>query len=365
MPFSVQGGTDADVLFADAVAKGLGGFDNALAYEAVRKDATTPATEKIFSSHGRFAPYFTLGYVPALTAGGKTADGRENEYAHAVSGTLEYAYNDYAVSAVAKAVGEQADALRFQQRSEENAFRLFDPDTKFFWGKDAAGQWLPGFDPEAKPYAGWLPIFYEGSAWQYRFSVPQDIQGLMDRLGGPEKFSAILDEYFDGGHHDQGNEPGFLTPWLYTYAGRPGETVDRVRHILQKDFQARPGRLPWGRRCGGDVFLVRLRGDGVLSQRRSGCLPSRQPVFPQVRLRLADGKTFTIKANRLSEQNRYVQSARLNGRLWDKAWFRHGDIIGGATLTLEMGPRPSPWGTQIPPPSLSAPEDKTSRRGRQ
>lgn len=362
--FSIQGGTDADILFADAVAKGLGGFDKALAYEAVKKDATAPATEKVFSSHGRFAPYFALGYVPAVAAGGKTAEGRENEYAHAVSGTLEYAYNDFAVAAMAKAVREQADAARFRRRSEENAFRLFNPDTKFFWGKDAAGLWLSGFDPEAKPYAGWLPIFYEGSAWQYRFSVPQDIQGLMNRLGGPEKFSIALNEYFDRGHHDQGNEPGFLTPWLYTYAGRPDKTVDRVRAILQKDYKLAPDGYPGDEDVGAMSSWYVLGAMGFYPNAGQDVYLLGSPIFQKVRLQLADGRNFTIQAHGLSEQNRYVQSATLNGRPWNKAWFRHGDIIRGATLALEMGPRPSPWGTQTPPPSLSAPENKTSLRER-
>lgn len=362
--FSIQGGTDADVLFADAVVKELSGFDRALAYEAVKKDATIPATEKIFSSHGRFAPYFALGYVPALAAKGKTADGHENEYAHAVSGTLEYAYNDFAVSAVAEAVGEQAEAVRFRRRSEENAFRLFNPETKFFWGKDAAGLWLPGFDPEAKPYAGWLPIFYEGSAWQYRFSVPQDIQGLMNRLGGPERFCSILDEYFDGGHHNQGNEPGFLTPWLYTYAGRPDKTVDRVRHILQKDYNLAADGYPGDEDVGAMSSWYVFGAMGFYPNAGQDVYLLGSPIFLKVRLHLAGGKSFTIQAHGLSEQNCYVQSATLNGKPWNKAWFRHGDMIGGAALVLEMGPKPSPWGTRTPPPSLSAPENRTIRRER-
>ena len=289
-----------------------------------------------------------------MNAGGKTADGRENEYAHAVSGTLEYAYNDFAVAAVADAVGQKAEAARFRKRSE-NVWTLFNPDTKFFWGKDKAGNWLPDFDPQPKSTGGWLPIFYEGTAWQYRFSTPHDIQGLVNRLGGANAFVAVLDEYFDNKHHNAGNEPGFLTPWLYDYAGRPDKTADRVRAILAKDYKLTPngyagdedvgamsswyvfGALGFYPNAGQDVYLI------------------GSPLFSRTRVQLAGHRTLMIEAKGVSDTNRYIQSATLNNKPWNKAWFRHSDIIGGAKLVLTMGPKPSAWGTKNPPPSLSAP----------
>ncbi len=352
--FSLQGGTNADVVFADAIAKGLGGFDRALAYQAVRKNATTPAPSNIYSPYGRFAPYFTRGYVPALSASGKTADGKPNEYAHAVSGTLEYAYNDFAVAQIADAVGEKSDAARFRKRSHD-VFQLFNPQTRFFWGKDAQGAWLPGFDPEARASLGWFPIFYEGDAWQYRFSVPHDIQGLINRHGGPEAFCAILDQYFDEKRHWQGNEPGFLTPWLYDYAGRPDRTAERVRAILQQDYKMAPSGYAGDEDVGAMSSWYVFGAMGFYPNAGQDIYLLGSPLFSQTRLRLAGGKTLTITARGLSSQNRYIQSAKLNNKAWNKAWFRHRDIAGGADLVLEMGPAPTRWGTKNPPPSLSAP----------
>ena len=363
--FSLQGGTNADVLFADAVAKGLTGFDRNLAYEAVKKDAEVPAAGKTFTSHGRFAPYFTLGYVPALSAKGKTPAGVTNEYTHAVSGTLEYAYNDFAVAAVADAVGHKTDAAKYRRRSLA-VFQLFDPKTGFFWGKDAAGQWLGDFDPNETGFA-WSSIWYEGTAWHYRFSVPQDVQGLENRLGGAARLVTALDAYFDGGHHNAGNEPGFLTPWLYDFAGRPDKTVDRVRNILAKNFKLSPSGYPGDEDVGAMSSWYVFGAMGFFPNAGQDVYLLGSPMFSTVRLALAGGKTFTIKAAGLTEQNRYVQSATLNGVPWDKAWFRHGDVIRGATLALIMGPKPSSWGTHNPPPSLSAPASgvATAQGGRQ
>ena len=355
--FSLQGGTNADILFADAVAKNLGGFDRRLAYEAVKKDATVPATSKVYSPHGRFAPYFTLGYVPAIAVQGKTADGHENEYGHAVSGTLEYAYNDFAVATVADSVGEKADAARFRQRSLQ-VFRLFNRETGFFWGKDASGAWLPGFDLNQPATFGWLPIFYEGNAWHYRFTVPHDIQGLINRLGGKDGFLRALDSYFDGGHHWQGNEPGFLTPWLYDYAGRPDKTVDRVRTILAKDYKLAPNGYAGDEDVGAMSSWYVFGAMGFYPNAGQDVYLLGSPLFSMVRIPLGRGKAFTLYAKDLTGQNRYIQSATRNGKPWNQAWFRHEDITGGGTFVFQMGPTPSRWGTQNPPPSLSAPESQ-------
>ncbi|BCM88952.1 hypothetical protein IAD21_00794 [Abditibacteriota bacterium] len=342
--FSIQGGTNADALFADAIAKGLGGFDRELAYSALKKNATVPSPSKQFPNRGRLAPYFTLGYVPATPINVAT------EYSNPTSATLEYAYNDFCVAKVAQALGHEEDARQYFARSER-VFDLFYPDTKFFWAKDAAGQWLPDFDPKLRQ-GSWKGPFYEGSPWNYRFSTPHDVQGLINRIGGPAAFVAALDENFDGGHDYHGNEPVFLTPWLYDYAGRPDKVVDRVRAILQKDHHLAPKGYAGDEDTGAMSSWYVFGAMGFYPNAGQDVYLLGSPIFSQVRLQLDGGKTFTITANNLSENNRYVQSAKLNGKSWNQAWFRHRDIIGGAELVLQMGPQPSQWGTQTPPPSL-------------
>lgn len=350
--YSLQGGTNADVVIADAVVKNLGGFDLALAYEAVKKNATVPAAGKLYVTAGRRAPYFDLGYVPARFPFDEKGAPEKNEYASAVSSTLEYAYDDFAVAAVAEAAGQGEDAERFRRRSL-TAFALFDPGTKFFWGKTAAGEWLPGFAPDHRslgPYS----TYYEGTPWHYRFSVPHDIQGLIDRLGGDEAFVAVLDEYFDGGHDTHDNEPTFLTPWLYDYAGRPDKTVDRVRATLARDYHPAPRGYPGDEDNGAMSSWYIFGSMGFYPNAGQDVYLLASPIFEKVVLQLGDsGKTLTIIARGLTDANRYVQSATLNGRPWDQAWFRHGDIIDGAELVLTMGAEPSAWGAHHPPPSLS------------
>lgn len=352
IPF--QGGTHADNVIADAVVKNLGGFDRDLAYAAIRKNATEvdPAAGKTFVKVGRLAPYFTLGYVPSLVNYGKTPEGLENPYSAAVSRTLEYAYNDYSVSQVAAALGKTDDAALFRQRSL-GAYVLFHPEKKFFWGKTESGAWIPDMDPTVTKL-GWKTIFMEGNAWQYRFSMPHDVQGLINRLGGNQAFIATLDEYFDRNLHWQGNEPCFLTPWLHVYAGRPDKNVDRVRAIAAKEFKLAPSGYPGDEDVGAMSAWYLFAAMGFYPNAGQDIYLLSSPLFTKVTMKLGNGgKTFVISAPNLSPEKKYVQSATLNGQPWDRAWFRHGDIVAGAELILQMGTTPSAWGTTTPPPSLT------------
>lgn len=356
IPF--QGGTHADNVIADALAKNLGGFDQELAYAAVRRNATVanPGADKIHPDAGRLAPYFTLGYVPSVVYTGKDAEGRGNEYSSGVSRTLEYACNDFSMSQVAKALGHQEDAEKYRKRSV-GAYVLFNPETKFFWGKSATGKWMPDHDPASK-VLGWSSAFYEGNAWQYRFSMPHDMQGLINRYGGNDAFLAALEEYFDRGLHWQGNEPCFLTPWLHVYAGRPDKNVDRVREIMARDFKLTPDGYPGDEDVGAMSAWYIFAAMGFYPNAGQDVYLLASPVFTKVTMKLDDsGKTFVISAPGVSAENRYIQSATLNGKPWDKAWIRHGNIINGAELVLKMGLKPSDWGTQIPPPSITSAPD--------
>ena len=188
-------------------------------------------------------------------------------------------------------------------------------------------------------------------------------QTAINRLGGTEAFRRALDSYFDGGHHWQGNEPGFLTPWLYDYAGRPDKTVDRVRTILAKDYKLAPNGYAGDEDVGAMSSWYVFGAMGFYPNAGQDVYLLGSPLFSTVKVPLGRGKAFTINAKNLTEQNRYIQSATLNWKSWNRAWFRHGDIIGGATFVFRMGPTPSRWGTQDPPPSLSAPKSQPVMSG--
>ncbi len=338
----LQGGTNMDVVIADALVKRLGGFDAALAYQAIRKDATTPyPAGGGWTLYGRHEPYFSLGYLPAASA-------TEIKYRSPVSTTLEYTYNDFCVAQAAQVLGKTGDAQKFLAQSD-NVWKLFQPDTKFFWAKNDRGEWLGGFDPNR--YAGGDGFFHEGTAWGYRFYAPHDMAGLIERHGGASPFVAALDAYFDGGKHNAGNEPNFLTPWLYHYAGRPDKSADRVRAQLSKDYQLAPAAYSGDDDSGAMSAWYVFGAMGFYPVAGQDVYLLGSPLFSSTRLTLENGRTVTITARGLSQKNRYVQSATRNGRPWDQAWFRHSDIAHGADFTLQMGPSPSRWGTRALPPS--------------
>jgi predicted alpha-1,2-mannosidase len=249
-----------------------------------------------------------------------------------------------------------------------NGWTLWNPETKFFWGKDAKGnfvngyfgrddKWIEGFDPSYRPHT-WHPPFYEGSVWGYAFYMQHDIKGLIERHGGNEEFMAFLDLYFDDptaknklrGNHDSGNEPSFLNPWLYTFVGRPDKNVDRIRHIFSTDFKATRDGLPGNDDGGAMSTQYVFAAMGFFPVAGQDYYLMASPFFSKVTMQLGDGKMFVISAMNLSQENIYIQSATLNGKSWNKGWFQHKDIINGAELILEMGSKPSDWGTKASPP---------------
>lgn len=291
-------------MIADVFVKGLGGFDRDKAYAAIRKNGSIagPAMEPGPASwenikQGRFADYFALGYLPIDTPLGG------NTNSSATSRTLEYAVSDFGIASVAEILAKSEDAKHFKQRSL-NGRKLWNPDTQFFRAKDRTGEWVDGFKPTLNPHSYQGPL-YEGTPWKYRFAMRHDVGGMIRRLGGNQSFLNILDQYFDGGFHAQDNQPTLLTPWLHTYAGPPDKNVDRVRAAMEKNHRAERKGLPG--------------------------------------------------------TNKYVQSAALNGKVWNKAWLRHRDIVNGADLVLKMGDKPSDLGTNEAPPSLTSATQKMQR----
>lgn len=336
----IQGGTNVDVVFADAVVKGLGGFDVQKAFEAVRKHAEVVSDNP--GIYGRFLEdYLELGYVTSASTTG------------ASSRTLEYAYNDFCIGQIAKHLGEEELQQTYFDRSQ-GVFTLFHDSVGHFWAKDREGKWQPGVTSENLRRDHWNdPYFYEATPLAYSSYVPHDMQGLINRHGSPEAYVSYLDRLFDGGRFDLGNEPLFLLPYQYIYAGRHDKTAEHVQHLLRHQFQSATDGLP-GQDDSGAIsswFVFSTMGFFPVAGQDVYLIGS--PLFPSTRIYLEGGKVFEVEATNLSHENIYVQSARLNGKTLDKAWFRHADLARGGRLELVMGPHPSGWGIGVPPPSLS------------
>jgi predicted alpha-1,2-mannosidase len=331
---STQGGSNGDVVIADAVVKGLGGFDTAKAYEAIRKDGDVESDDPM--AHGRvLKEYVRLGYVPL----NETRSG---------SRTMEYAYNDFAIAEVARVLGHEDDARRFHERAL-GWRKLWNPALKCIHPRYADGSWLENYDcaynyPD-NTAAWWDHPFYEGSGWQYSTYVPGDTAHLIRLTGGAAGFTAWLDSFFDGGHYDQGNEPDILAPYLYIRAGRPDRTAERVRAILDRRYRPARDGLPGNDDAGTMSAWYVWSAIGLYPLAGQTTYFIGSPIFDSAAIRLEGGKTFTVVARGTSAANLYVQSATLNGKPWPRATLDHHDIARGGTLVLDMGPTPSAWAT--------------------
>ncbi len=329
-----QGGSNGDVLIADAVTKGLGGFDVNLAYVALKKDGEVESDQPFVQ--GRvLEDYLKLGYVSLSQA-------------RSASRTLEYAYDDFAISEVARALGKDDDARRYLARSG-GWKKLWDADLGCIRPRYADGKALENFTcaylyPDmSMPW--WEAPFYEGNSLQYSTYVPQDTPGLIAATGGRQRFVAWLDRLFDSGNYNQGNEPDLLAPYMYIDAGRPDRTAERVRRIMAHEYSTTRTGLPGNDDAGtmsswyvwSSIGLYPLAGQPVYY--------IGSPVFTRTVIHLENGKAFTVSAPNTSPANLYVTGARLNGRPLDQAVLSHAQLMSGGVLELDMGPVPGKWAT--------------------
>jgi len=338
----IQGGTSADVVIADAVIKGLTGFDYNLAYEAMLKNANGISENPRIN--GRYiTDYNKLGYVTSTTADG------------ASSRSLEYYYNDYCIAQVAGVLGKEKDKKLFLSNSM-NYTKLFYPEYKYFWAKDAKGNWMPNFSVTSSRPDSWNdPYFYEGGSMTYSAYVPQDMQGLINLHGGNQYFINYLDTVF-ASHFDLGNEPLFLLPYQYIYAARPDKTAYRVNQILKTQYLPALAGLPGQDDSGAMSAWFVFSAMGIFPVAGQDVYLIGTPAFDKVEMKVGGDRIFIIKAINRTLKSIYIQKATLNGVALNQAWFKHSDIIKGGTLELEMGENPSGWGTSVLPPSLSKPK---------
>lgn len=339
-----QGGSNGDVLIADAMVKGLSGIDYETAYQALLKDGDVESPRPL--NEGReLGNYLRLGYLSLSQS-------------RSASRTLEYAYNDFCIAEVAQRLGRAEDARRFLKRSA-NWANLWDPQTRCIRPRYANGAWLENFDREHEyPDAStqwWDVPYYEGRPVQYSTYVPHDVEGLMRRLGGEAAFTAWLDELFDKQLYTQGNEPDLLAPWLYIHAGRPDRTAERVRAILASEYREGRNGLPGNDDAGTMSSWYVWAAMGLYPNAGQPWYYLGSPLFTKASLDLGAGRTFVVEAPGTSAVNRYVQSAELNGRPLARAWIHHTEVSAGGRLVLHMGPKPSAWGQSEHPPVFTLP----------
>ncbi len=341
-----QGGSNGDVLVADAIVKGLEGIDYETAYEALVKNAEEEPEYPLFEGRGGVSEYDELGYVSLK---------------HERSGTrtVEYAYNDFCISLVAEALGLPEDQEKYLERSK-NWENLWDDETRSIRPRYADGSSLEDFDPTHNypddEYGVFDAPFYEGNGYQYSTYVPHDVRGLIERLGDDEAFVEWLDQFFDDGIHTQNNEPDILAPYLYIHAGRPGRIAERVRDLLESQYSTGRAGLPGNDDSGTMSSWYVWSAIGLYPNAGQPYYYIGSPIFTSASIDLGGGQTFAVEAPDTSESNMYVQSATLDGETLERAWLSHEEISRGGSLVLTMGDSPSSWGQDERPPSVSSEE---------
>ena len=350
-----QGGSNGDVVVADALSKGVTGIDYRKAYEALVKNAEVDSPRPLYEGRA-LAEYKRLGYVSM-------------NYPRSASRTVEYAYDDFCIAQVAQALGYAADSRKYLERSK-NWMNVWSDETLSARPRYADGSWLAPFQAARfypdKDYSYWDAPFYEGSGYIYGTYVPHDPQGLINKLGGDERFLTWLDAFFanpptrdpafNNALYNHNNEPDFLAAFLYVHADRPDRTQERVRHILATEYMTGRGGLPGNDDSGAMSSWYIWGAIGLYPNAGQPYYYVCSPLFQRSTINLGGGRTFIIEAPETSGTNMYVQSATLNGRALDRAWLKHEEIARGGKLVLRMGATPSAWGRGNRPPSVSARE---------
>ena len=342
-------------------------FDWAGTYQYLRKNATD-----IDGPRHYLAEYDQRGWISDVIPPGNPSPPYAGGKAGAAT-TLEYSWDDYAMALYAKKLDKQDDYQMFLKRAH-NYQNVFDPSVGFMRGKTADGKWISPFDPR-EPYYNFM--MKEASGWSTLWLVPHDVQGLINLLGGRQKFAAKLDEFFTTpynpkgvcrdctgliGQYVQGNQPDQQAAYFYDWAGQPWKTQKLARDILRLMYGsdryglAFPGMDDQG--STSSWYVLSAMGFYTVDPSSPNYILG-SPIFNHVTIHMGNGKDFEVVAHNNSEKNLYIQSATLNGKTWNKPWFSHADIAAGGKLVLEMGAIPNKkWGSapEASPPSISQPE---------
>jgi len=319
-------------VIVDAYLKGIRGYNIEKAFKAMKNSAMQNDFDISYLKK--------YNYIP-----------RDLAPNFSVAKTLEYAFDDYCISMMAKELGKTEDDEYFSKRG--NAYEnLFDKSVGFMRGKDSKGIFRTDFDPYNAVNAN--SDFIEGNSWQYTWFVPQNIPFLVDGMGGKEGFVNKLDALFSVnsalhentpidvsgliGQYAHGNEPSHHVAYLYNYGGAPWKTQEKVSQIMKTLYSNKPDGL-----CGNEDmgqmsawYIFSALGFYPVNP-TDGNYVFGTPLFKEVTINLPDKKTFTVKATDLSDQNIYIQKVLLNGKETNKGYISHRQILEGGTLEFQMG----------------------------
>lgn len=328
-------GYHAVPVIADAYLKGIRGYDAEKAFEAMKFSATR--------NWLGLESYKKFGYIPV------------EEESESVSKTLEYAYDDWTIAKMARALDKDDDEETFMKRAQ-NYKNVFDPETKFMRGR-FRNTWFAPFDPYEVNFN-----YTEANAWQYSFYVPQDISGFMELLGGKDSLELQLDTLFTAkaktsgreqaditgliGQYAHGNEPSHHMAYLYNFVNKPYKTQEKVHQILTSLYKNDPDGISGNEDCGqmSAWYVFSSMGFYPVTPASNQYIIGT-PLFDKTTINLENGEKFHIKAYNLSDEDKYIDHAKLNGRTLDETYISHEDLMEGGTLELWMTNQPSEWGT--------------------
>jgi predicted alpha-1,2-mannosidase len=329
-------------VIVDAYLKGIKGFDAEKAFEAMK--ATMMQDERGLNFYKKY------GYIPY------------NLLDESVTITLEYAYDDWCVAQMAKALGKQADYEFFSKRAKAYEY-LFDAKSGFMRGKSEDGKsWNEPFDPKHSNHREHTD-YTEGNAWQHSWFVPHNVDNFIKLHGGNDIFTKRLEQLFTEsseitgnnvsadisgliGQYAHGNEPSHHIAYMFNHAGQPWRTQYWVRHILDTQYNTTANGLSGNEDCGQMSAWYVFSSMGLYPMNpASGEYEIGSPIFEKSTLNLANGKTFVIEAENVSDKNFYIQSATLNGKAFNKTAISHQEMLQGGVLHFVMGAQPNKnWG---------------------
>lgn len=364
-------------MVADAVEKGLK-VDVERGYEYCKKGITEKTLAPWCGKKRGYIDdyYWEHGYIPALRPGEPETDPNVSSFEkrQPIAVTLGTAYDTWCLSVLADKLGKKDEAKYFFDFSH-NYRTVYNAETAFFHPKDNQDKFLENFDYTRGGGIGARDAYDENNGWTYRWDVQHNFADLIKLMGGREQLIKNLDQTFaepmgDGkrefytqlpdqtgniGQFTMANEPSLHIPYIYNYAGAPWKTQKRIRQCLKTWFRNDVMGVPGDEDGGGLTSFVVFSSLGFYPVTPGMPIYNiGSPLFTNSRIQLPNGKVFQIIANNCSEENKYIQSATLNGQNWEKPWFSHDDIKDGAVLILEMGKHPNKsWGAapEMAPPS--------------